>query len=118
MIDSIVTAAAESYDESNCRLVLSYEDDSGNVTTVEQPFTMMVSPAEEIMDTGEFEMTEPEDEGSPAVGIIVAVLAGIVLVIIAVVVILKQRKRRIQLAEEEELMDEVERFTEDERREP
>lgn len=118
VIDSIITAAAESYDESNCRLVLSYEDDSGNVTTVEQPFTMMVSPAEEIMDTGEFEMTEPEDEGSPAVGIIVAVLAGIVLVIIAVVVILKQRKRRIQLAEEEELMDEVERFTEDERREP
>ena len=118
VIDSIVTAAAESYDESNCRLVLSYEDDSGNVTTVEQPFTMMVSPAEEIVDTGEFEMTEPEDEGSPAVGIIVAVLAGIVLVIIAVVVILKQRKRRIQLAEEEELMDEVERFTEDERREP
>ena len=118
VIDSIITAAAESYDESNCKLVLSYEDDSGNVTTVEQPFTMMVSPAEEMVDNGELEMIEPEEESSPVMGIVVAVMAGIVLVIIAVVVILKRRKRKIQLAEEEELMDEVERFTEDERREP
>ena len=34
-IDGIVTAVAESYEESNCRLILSYEDDAGNVSSVE-----------------------------------------------------------------------------------
>ena len=116
-IDGIVTAVAESYDESNCKLVLTYEDDSGKEYSVEQPFTMTITSE---MEPADMEMMTdiPEDTGSP-VGLIVAVIVGVVAVAAVVTaVLLKRRKKRIQSSEEEELLDEVERFTEDERREP
>ena len=116
-IDGIVTTVAESYDESNCKLVLTYEDDSGKEYSVEQPFTMTITSE---MEPADMEMMTdiPEDTGSP-VGLIVAVIVGVAAVAAVVTaVLLKRRKKRIQSSEEEELLDEVERFTEDERREP
>ena len=116
-IDGIVTAVAESYDESNCKLVLTYEDDSGKEYSVEQPFTMTITSE---MEPADMEMMTdiPEDTGSP-VGLIVAVIVGVAAVAAVITaVLLKRRKKRIQSSEEEELLDEVERFTEDERREP
>ena len=114
-IDGIVTAAAESYDESNCKLVLTYEDDSGKEYSVEQPFTMTVTAE---MEPADMEMMTdiPEEVGSP-VGLIIAIIAVVVVAAaIVTVVLLKKRKKKIQSSEEEELLDEVERFTEDERR--
>ena len=112
-----MTAIAESYDESNCKLVLSYEDDSGKEYTVEQPFTMTVTAEVEPADM-EMMMDVPEETGSP-IGIIIAVIAGLVVIgAVTAVLLLKRRKNKIQSSEEEELMDEVERFTEDERRQP
>ena len=116
-VDSIVTAVAESYEESNCKLVLTYEDDSGKEYSVEQPFTMTVTAE---MEPAEMEMTTdiPEDTGSPA-GPVIAIIAVVaVAAAVVTVVVLKRRKKRIQSSEEEELFDEVERFTEDERRQP
>lgn len=116
-IDGIVTAVAESYDESNCKLVLTYEDDSGKEYSVEQPFTMTITSEIEPADM-EMMTDIPEDTGSP-VGLIVAVIVGVAAVAAVVMaVLLKRRKKKIQSSEEEELLDEVERFTEDERREP
>ena len=116
-IDSIVTAAAESYDEDNCKLVLTYEDDAGKQYTVEQPFTMTVT-AEMEMDDMEMMTDMPEEAGSP-VGIVAAVIVVLAVAAgITAAVLLKIRKRKSRSLEEEELMDEVERFTEAERREP
>ena len=114
-IDGIVTAVAESYDESNCKLVLTYEDDSGKEYSVEQPFTMTITSE---MEPADMEMMTdiPEDTGSP-VGLIVAVIVGVAAVAAVVTaVLLKRRKEKIQSSEEEEVFDGVERFTEDERR--
>ena len=116
-IDGIVTAVAESYEESNCRLILSYEDDAGNVSSVEQKFTMMVNPEEDFTDTGMMEMTE-EDSSSPMPGILLAVAAVIVIGMILAAVLIRKKKRDKAAAEEEELMDEVERLTEDEHQQP
>jgi len=116
-IDGIVTAVAESYEESNCRLILSYEDDAGNVSSVEQKFTMMVNPEEDFTDTGMMEMTE-EDSSSPLPGILLAVAAVIVIGMILAAVLIRKKKRDKAAAEEEELMDEVERLTEDEHQQP
>ena len=116
-VDSIVTAVAESYEESNCKLVLTYEDDSGKEYSVEQPFTMTVTAE---MEPAEMEMMTdiPEETGSPA-GPVIAIIAVVaVAAAVVTVVVLKRRKKRIQSSEEEELFDEVERFTEDERRQP
>lgn len=116
-IDGIVTAVAESYDESNCRLVLTYEDDAGTVSTVVQKFTMTVNPEEEFIDTGMIEMAE-EESSSPLPGILLAVAAVIVIGIILAAVLIRKKKRDKTAAEEEELMDEVERLTEDEHQQP
>lgn len=118
VIDGIVTAVAESYDESNCKLILTYEDDAGNETSVEQPFTMTVTAMEEM--TGMEMMGEIPEEtpSSPLPMILAAVAVIVVIAVIAVVVIAKFRKKKRLAEEEEELMDEVERFTEDGREQP
>ena len=118
VIDGIVTAVAESYDESNCKLILTYEDDAGNETSVEQPFTMTVTAMEEM--TGMEMMGEIPEEtpSSPLPMILAAVAVIVVIAVIAAVVIVKLRKKKRLAEEEEELMDEVERFTEDEREQP
>ena len=114
MIDGIVTAVAESYEESNCKLVLSYEDDSGNVTTAEQEFTMMVTAPQDDMVMDDMPVMEEEDGGGHGGLIVGIVLAVIILAAVIAVVIVKRRKKRKQLSEEEELFDEVERSAEDE----
>ena len=116
-IDGIVTAVEESYEESNCRLVLTYEDDAGNVSAVEQEFTMTVNAAEEIVDMGMDDMAEAET-GSSAPGILLAAAAVTVIGIILAAVLIKNKKKKKLAAEEEELMDEVERLTEDEHQQP
>lgn len=114
MIDGIVTAVAESYEESNCKLVLSYEDDSGNVTTAEQEFTMMVTAPQDDMMMEDMPVMEEEDGGSSGGLLVGIILTVIILAVITTVVIIKRRKKRMQLSEEEELFDEVERSAEDE----
>lgn len=116
-IDGIVTAVEESYEESNCRLVLTYEDDAGNVSAVEQEFTMTVNAAEEIADMGMDDMAEAET-GSSVPGILLAAAAVIVIGIILAAVLIKNKKKKKLAAEEEELLDEVERLTEDEHQQP
>lgn len=108
MIDGIVTAVAESYEESNCKLVLSYEDDSGNVTTAEQEFTMMVTAPQDDMMMEDMPVMEEEDGGSSGGLLVGIILTVIILAVITTVVIIKRRKKRMQLSEEEELFDEVE----------
>lgn len=116
-IDGIVTAVEESYEESNCRLVLTYEDDAGNVSAVEQEFTMTVNAAEEIADMGMDDMAEAET-GSSVPGILLAAAAVTVIGIILAAVLIKNKKKKKLAAEEEELLDEVERLTEDEHQQP
>ena len=117
MIDGIVTAMAEAYDESNCKLIMTYEDDAGNVSTVEQPFTMTVIPAADMTD---MTMTDiPEEQSGPSIPVILLVIVIVIAVAaIITVVVIRRRKKKLIAAEEEELMDEVDRLTEDEHQQP
>ena len=113
-IDTIATATAEAMDENNCKIVLSYEDDAGNVQTVEKEFTLSVS---EAMDaTGDPDMGGMEDTqtGSSPIKGIIALVVVVILVIAGTVVYKKRKKKKAVEAEEEELFDEVERSSEDE----
>ena len=117
MIDGIVTAVAEAYEESNCRLVLTYEDDAGNVSTVEQPFTMSVMPEADYTDMGMMEEM-PEESGGIPMPVILLTAAAVIAAVAVVIALVKRRKKKRIAAEEEELMDEVERLTEDEHQQP
>lgn len=118
MVDGIVTALAESYEENNCRLVLSYEDDAGNVTETKQEFTMTVTqPADDMVMEDDFPVMDEEEPGGHT-GLIIALIAGIVLAgATAAVVIIRRRKKKAG-RKEEEWFDEVERSAEDEPGEP
>lgn len=116
-IDGIVTATAESYDESNCKLIMTYEDDAGNVSTVEQAFTMTVSPEADMTDMAVMDIPE-EESGSSLPTILIAAAVILAAGIGLVVVLIRRKKKKMLAAEEEELMDEVERLTEDEHQQP
>ena len=112
-VDSIITAIKETADGEECRLVLSYEDDAGNVSTAEQKFPMTVMPEVPAGDVGMMAEDMPEESGVPVLPIIIVVIlaAG---GITAAVFLTRRRKKKIRDLEEEELFDEVERSAEDE----
>ena len=112
-IDAIVTAKKATKGTEECKLVLTYEDDAGNVSTSEQKFQMTVLEEAAVEDAGMMPEAVPEEGGSPGI------LAAVVLAVIAAaaggtVAFIKRRKKKNHEAEEEEMFDEVERFTEDE----
>ena len=112
-IDAIVTAKKATKGSEECKLVLTYEDDAGNVSTSEQKFKMTVLEETAVEDTGMMPEAVPEESGNP-VGLAAAVLAVIAAAAAGTVIFIKHRKKKIREAEEEEMFDEVERFTEDE----
>ena len=112
-IDSIVTAVKETAGNEECKLILSYEDDAGNVNTAEQKFPMTVMQ-EMIPEDMEMMAGEIPEEGHTPVGMIIAIIVLAAAGITAAVVLIKRRKKKSRGLEEEELFDEVERFTEDE----
>ena len=112
-IDAIATAKKATKGTEECKLVLTYEDDAGNVSTSEQKFQMTVLEEAAVEDAGMMPEAVPEEGGSPGI------LAAVVLAVIAAaaggtVAFIKRRKKKNHEAEEEEMFDEVERFTEDE----
>lgn len=113
-IDTIATATAETMDENNCKIVLSYEDDAGNVQTVEKEFTLSVSEAMDATGDSDMGGTEDTQTGSSPIKGIIALVAVVILVIAGTVVYKKRKKKKAVEAEEEELFDEVERSSEDE----
>lgn len=112
-IDAIVTAKKATKGSEECKLVLTYEDDAGNVSTAEQKFKMTVLEETAVAETGMMPEAVPEESGNP-VGLAAAVLAVIAAAAAGTVIFIKHRKKKIREAEEEEMFDEVERFTEDE----
>lgn len=116
-IDVIVTAKKATQGSGECKLVLTYEDDAGNVSTSEQKFKMTVLEETATEDTEMMPDAVPEENGSPAVPA-AAALAVIAAAAGGAVVFRKHRKKKNHEAEEEELFDEVERFTEDEHSQP
>ena len=115
MIDAIVTAKEETMDNTECKLILTYEDDAGNVSTAEEKFDLTVMP---MSDAGDLDAMAdiPEEQGGLPIGMILAAaVVVIVAVAVAIVLIMKRKKAKRLEAEEEELFDEVERSAEDER---
>lgn len=110
-IDGIVTAVQETAGNQKFKMVVSYEDDAGKASTVEKEFALQIMPEQAPMDVSA--MAEmPEEKGFPLVPVIIGV--AVVAAVIVIIVIMKKRKKKKESLEEEDLVDEVDRFTEDE----
>ena len=109
-IDGMINGDTERGTDQPCKMIVTYEDEAGNESKVEQEFNIEVTPA--VDDTAMPMEEEEQSKGLPIVPILILILA--VAVVIAAVVITKRKKKKRAQLEEEDLMDEVDRFTEDE----
>ncbi len=110
-IDGIVTAMQETAGNQKFKMIVSYEDDAGKASTVEKEFSLQITPEQAPMDvTTMAEM--PEEKGFPLIPVIIAVV--VVAAVIVIIIVMKKRKKKKESVEEEDLVDEVDRFTEDE----
>lgn len=110
-IDGMLTAESEIPAGTKCKMVVTYEDVSGNVSTTEKEFELEVLPmAADDMPADAATVEQKASISVVPIVIGVLVVAGVVLTI----VLLRRKKKKQMLAEEEDLADEVDRLTEDE----
>lgn len=111
-IDGILTAQEVSTGEEKYKMIVNYEDTAGKASTVEKEFALTI--AEEQLPVGGMGMAEPESlkGGPPLIPIIIGVI--VVVGIIATALFIRTKKKKKESLEEEDLLDEVDRFTEDE----
>lgn len=110
-IDGIVTATQEMTPDQKCKMIVTYEDESGTSNTVEKEFSLQITPEQAPMDI--VQMTDaPAEKGFPVLAVVIGVI--VVLAIVITIIVIKRRKKKKESVEEEDLLDEVDRFTEDE----
>ena len=112
-VDCMVTGATPTTDDGKVKVIISYEDENGEVSEVEKELTLFVSePAPDMdeMDLGGMD-DMPQEEPGPMqkYGKIVLIAVAIVAGAVAGCVVYKHRERKKEqalLASEEELQDE------------
>lgn len=108
-VDAMVTGAAATMDDGKIKALISYENESGVVTTIEKELELFVSEemmgdfSDEMMGgEGDMMMEEMEGGGGIRQFILPIVLVVIVLIVAAVVFIRLRRKKKKEQEEMEE----------------
>ncbi len=115
-VDAMLTGAAETLDDGTVIAEVSYENEKGEVQTVEKKLTIMVYGVREsdfdMGDYGEdpFADMEEQDTGIGGKLIPLGIFGGIVALIVVIVVIKKIRERRQRLKEAKELEAEIDAY--------
>lgn len=114
-IDGIVTGTTPTQGKAKYKMIVSYEDEAGKASTVEKEFSLEITPEAAPADMSAM-MTVEEEKGFPILPVILILL--VLAVIVTIVAVRKVKKKKKAAREEEDLFDEVDRFTEDEHIEP
>lgn len=113
-IDAMLEGAEATEGPAKVKMTVSYEDEAGKIAVAEKELELEVTETmESDMMTGGMEMIEEEQKGFPVLP--AAVLGAVILIIIIIVVVIKRRKKKQRMNEEEGLLDELDRPSEDER---
>lgn len=114
-IDGMVTAESATSGAEKMKMTLSYEDESGKLSTMEKAFQLDIT--EEMADVDMTGMqVEEEQKGFPVIPVVIGIL--VIGAAAAGIIIYKKKKKKKLEEEEEGLVDEFDRLTEDEPREP
>lgn len=108
-----VTGAKDNTDSGTIKVVISYEDATGNEGKMEESIACVVGESVEMTDSDWGEELDPdyEDESSglPIWLIILLILLAIIVVVAVVVILVQRKKKRLaQLLEDEDEFDEEE----------
>lgn len=110
-IDAMLEGKEPTDGIKDMKMILSYEDETGQVSTSEKAFTLEITEMEDIAAMTDFTEVE-EEKGFP---VIPAVAAAVILAaIIAVIAIRKVKKKKMAALEEEGLLDELDRSSKNE----
>lgn len=95
-VDTMLDGVAPTMDDGKIKVLISYEDDAGNVTTQEKEIELFVTE-EPPMDPGMEGMYDEDmsEENSGRKGLIIGiVLTAVVLVLIVIAVVIRLRKKK------------------------
>ena len=117
-IDAMLEGEKVTNGNSKITMTLSYEDESGNISETTKDFELEVT---EAVDDSDMYMNTDGDvdagsSGFPVVPVVVVIV--IIAGVVAAVVFVKKKKKKQMLNEEEQLLDELDRSSEDEREQP
>ena len=117
-VDAMITGAAPSVEDDIIKVVVTYEDETGKVSTYEQEMELNVTEDTSAMgDMGDMGMypgdgmgyDEFEEESSPfPVALIVIVVLVVVAVVVTVIIIIRKKRRKKEEEERINLLDEFE----------
>ncbi len=124
-VDCMVTGAAPTTDDGKVKVIISYEDENGEVSEVEKELTLYVSePAPDMDDMDMSGMDEmPQEEPGPVQKYGKIILAAVVIVgaVVGITVLRKHRKRKKDaalLANEDEVNEEPDETVDKESKNP
>lgn len=110
-VDIYVTGQSATMDDGTVKLLISYEDETGESTVIEKEISLFVTesmmeefPADDSMMGGDM---MGEDPSGGKTGTYAAVIIGVILlaVILGIVIYMKRKKKKEQMRLEEDLMD-------------
>lgn len=110
-VDIYVTGQSATMDDGTVKLLISYEDETGESTVIEKEISLFVTesmmeefPADDSMMGGDM---MGEDPSGGKTGTYAAVIIGVILlaVILGIVICMKRKKKKEQMRLEEDLMD-------------
>ncbi len=109
-VDTMLEGVAPTTDDGKIKMIISYEDDAGNVTTKEQEIELFVNeemPIDDGMYGDGYMDGEMDETGGSRIGLVIGIVAAVVVaIIIALVVVLRIRKKKKKAKElEEDLLD-------------
>lgn len=115
-VDAMLTGQAATSDDGTIKILITYEDEAGNPTTVEKTMNLNVTEKMEVPDDIGMGLDEEdfEDSNSSPFGIIIGVIV-VLAALAGLVVFLRLKKKKKEKMLENELLDEIEEdFTENE----
>ena len=110
-VDTMITGAAPTTDEGKIKIIISFEDENGEVTEIEKEMILTVTEAlpEDMgdMEAGNMDMDAMEPEPTFFGKYKFPIIGAAVLAVIAVVSAVVIRKKKKKAAEEEGMDDEI-----------
>ena len=105
-IDAMVTGQQMTMDEGKVKVTISYEDESGNVTTDEKELELFVTDSvEEEFPIDDMDLNEEPSSGSKIGKVILIIVIVVVVAVAGLIVFLKLKKKK---KEEKDLADDLE----------